>query len=139
MADALSDYLEKQILNFLKGTTFVAAPATLYVALYIATPTDADASGTEVSGGTYARKPITTSSGWSAISGGGASPNQISNAAVIDWTTTLPACTLVAWALYDAVTVGHEYWWGPLTGQPISVNAGDPTSFAIGALVVLLG
>lgn len=139
MADALSDYIEKQVLNWLKGTAFAGAPTTLYVALYTATPTDADASGTEVSGGTYARQPITTSSGWSAISGGGASPNQISNAAVIDWSTTLPACTLVAWALYNALSAGNELWWGPLTGQPISVNAGDPTSFAIGALVVKLG
>jgi hypothetical protein len=139
MADALSKYVEDSLLNWLKGSAYPGTLTTVYVALYTVTPTDTSASGTEVSGGTYARKPITCSTGWSAISGGGASPEVISNAAVIDWTTTLPTCTLVAWALYDAVTTGNELFWGPLTGQPISVNAGDPTSIAIGALVLNLG
>lgn len=133
-SNAMSSYLEDQVLNWMKGTTFAAAPATVYVALYTATPTDANASGTEVTGGTYSRKAVTTSTGWSAISGSG--PHTISNAGTIDWTTTLPACTLVAFAVYDASSAGNELFWGPLTGQPISVNAGDPTSFAAGALVI---
>lgn len=133
-SNAMSSYLEDQVLNWLKGTTFVAAPATVYVALYTATPTDANASGTEVTGGTYSRKAVTTSTGWSSISGSG--PHTISNSGTIDWTTTLPACTLVAFAIYDASSAGNELFWGPLTGQPISVNAGDPTSFAAGALVI---
>src|SRR5256885_9081106 len=68
----MSSYLEAQLLNWIKGTNFVAAPATLYVALYTANPTDANASGTEVSGNAYARVAVTSATGWSAITDSGA-------------------------------------------------------------------
>ncbi|WP_342428553.1 hypothetical protein [Paenibacillus sp. FSL L8-0158] len=41
----------------LRGTNFIA-PQTVYIALYISNPTDAD-TGQEVSGGGYARRAVT--------------------------------------------------------------------------------
>lgn len=38
---SISSYFEAQILNWLKGTSIVAAPATVYVALYTARSTSA--------------------------------------------------------------------------------------------------
>jgi len=50
----ISDYLENALINgTLRGTTY-PAPASVYVGLYTSDPTDAN-TGTEVSGGSYAR------------------------------------------------------------------------------------
>ena len=65
-----SAYLEDKMLNWMKGTAFGTAPTTVYVALFTTNPTADDGTGAvEVSGGAYVRQAITTSSGWSAISG----------------------------------------------------------------------
>lgn len=135
-AGGQSDYLNSQILNWLKGTTFAAAPATTYVALFTTAPTsDAGTGGTEVSGGSYARVGITSSSGWSAISGGGTVAEQISNAGVVTFAT--PSAnwgTVVAVGLYDALTVGNLLYFATITSQVI--NSGVVASFAVGALVI---
>lgn len=135
-AGGQSDYLNSAILNWLKGTTYPAAPATTYVALFTTAPTsDAGTGGTEVSGGSYARAAITSSSGWSSISGGGTSAEQISNAGVITFAT--PSAnwgTVVAVGLYDAVTAGNMLYFATITSQVI--NTGVVASFAGGALVI---
>ena len=135
---SMSSYLEDQLLNWIKGTTFVAAPATLYVALYTAAPNDASASGTEVSGNAYARVAITSSTGWSAIAAAGAGTgDSITNAGIITFPTPTPAGwgTVTGFALYDAVTVGNEIVWAALTASKV-INAGDTVSFAVGAISI---
>ena len=60
----LSDYLEDKLLDHvLRGTSYTS-PTTVYVGLYTTDPGD-DNSGTEVSGGSYARQvlSVTTASG----------------------------------------------------------------------------
>jgi len=57
MASA-SNWLEDAILNYFFRNQSVAQPTQLYLALYINDPTDAD-TGTEVSGGEYARQQVT--------------------------------------------------------------------------------
>ena len=52
-----SNYLEEAILNYFFRNQVVAQPTTIYLALYINDPTDAD-TGTEVSGGGYSRKQV---------------------------------------------------------------------------------
>lgn len=129
-------YLEDAILNWLKGAAFPTAPATLYVALYTAAPTDANASGTEVTGNAYARAAITTTTGWSTISNG-ANGDQVSNAGTVNFPTPTPAGwgTVTHWALYDAATLGNEIYWNALTASK-TINAGDTVQFAAGALVL---
>ena len=59
----LSDYLENKLLDHvLRGTSYTS-PTTVYVGLYTSDPAD-DNSGTEVSGGSYARQilAVTTAS-----------------------------------------------------------------------------
>lgn len=138
MAGNKSQYLENALLNWLKGTTFPAAPATLYIALFTTAPSNDTGSGAvEVSGGSYARASITTSSGWSAISGGGSSATaeQISNGGTLSFPTpTANWGTVVAIGVYDASTAGNLLYWNTITSQ--TVNSGSPVSFAAGALVV---
>jgi len=135
---SISSYFEAQILNWLKGTSIAASPATLYAALYTANPTDANASGTEVSGNAYARIGITSATGWSAITDNGAGNGSvISNSGIITFPTPTPAGwgTVTGFALYDALTVGNELFWAALTASKV-INAGDTVSFAIGALTI---
>ena len=138
MAGNKSQYFENALLNWLKGTAFPAAPATVYVALFTTAPSNDTGSGAvEVSGGAYARVSITTSSGWSAISGGGSSatPEQISNAATLTYpTATANWGTVVAIGLYDAASGGNLLYWNAITSQ--TINSGAVASFAAGALVV---
>ena len=53
MAGSKSDYLENEILDHVLGGADYSRPATVYIALYTAAPTDAG-GGTEVTGGSYA-------------------------------------------------------------------------------------
>ncbi len=53
-----SNWLEEAILNYFFRNQSVAQPTTVYLALYLNDPTDAD-TGTEVSGGGYSRKQVT--------------------------------------------------------------------------------
>lgn len=54
----MSNYLENALLNAVLRNTSYTSPSTVFVALYTSDPTDAG-SGTEVSGGSYARKSVT--------------------------------------------------------------------------------
>jgi len=130
-----SQYLENQALNWLKGTTFVAAPATVYVALFTTAPSDdAGTSAVEVSGGSYARIGITTSTGFSSISGAPSAPAQISNSGVVTFVTPTGSWgTVVAIGIYDAVSAGNLLYWNTVTSQ--AIGSGVVASFAIGALI----
>jgi hypothetical protein len=54
----MSNYLENALINATLRNTSYTSPATVYVGLYTTDPTDAD-TGTEVSGGSYARTAVT--------------------------------------------------------------------------------
>jgi hypothetical protein len=127
VADAFSTYINDQILTWLKGTNFVAAAATTYVALYTSDPTDADV-GVEVTGGSYARVAITNATGWSAIStsGGG---RVVSNAANVTFAApTANWGTVTHVGLRSALTAGNLWWYGPLN-SPVTINNGDPAFY----------
>jgi len=129
-----STYREDKQLNWMKGTAFGAAPATVYVALFTTAPADDGTGGVEVSGGSYARAAITTSTGFSAISGGTA-PHQISNAATVTFATpTANLGTIVAFGVYDALTTDNLLYSNTISSQVI--NNGVVASFAAGALIV---
>ena len=132
----ISQYLENSRMNWFKGTTYVAAPTTVYVALFTTAPTDDSGAGAvEVSGGSYARASITTSTGWSSISGAPSAPAQISNAGVITFATPSASWgTVLAIGIYDASTAGNLLTWGTITSQ--AIGSGVVATFAINALVL---
>jgi hypothetical protein len=122
-----SDYAENKINELLVGKTAFATP-TAHVALYTAAPSDAG-GGTEVSGGSYARK-ATTGSDWAASSGG-----SIANAAALTFPTASGSWgTVTHFGVLDASSSGNLLFWGALTASKV-VGSGDSFSFAIGTLV----
>jgi hypothetical protein len=124
MAGNLSDYLENKVLDHILGTTSYTMPADVYLALYTTTPTDST-SGTEVAGGSYARKVIT----FGASSSGAATNNTN-----VDF-TLMPTCTVTGIAILDALTSGNVLVYGGLTSSK-SVLSGDTLRISSGDLSI---
>ena len=122
MAGNLSNYLENKILDHFLGTTSYTMPADVYVALYTAAPNDAG-GGTEATGGSYARQIATFSS---------ASGGATSNDSNIDF-VSMPASTIVAIGVHDALTSGNLLVWGTLSSNK-ALDAGDTLRIATGDL-----
>jgi hypothetical protein len=122
MAGNLSNYLEDKLVDHFLGTTSYSAPANVYVALYTVAPDDTG-GGTEVTGGSYARQEGT----FSASSGGATS-----NDGNIDF-TGMPAATVVAIGVHDALTSGNLLLWGTLAANK-TTDAGDTLRIATGDL-----
>lgn len=128
---AFSNYLENKILDHtLRGASGAyTAPTTIYVGLFTASPTDAN-SGTEVSGGSYARQSITF--------GTAASSGAISNTATVTFPTASANWgTITHIGLYDNSTSGNLMYWGAVTVSK-TITTGDTFSIAIGNLTITL-
>ena len=118
------------VLNVLRGTNL--SGVTPFVGLLSAAPSSDADSGTELSGGGYARQSVT----FTAPATDSGNVRKIDNSADI----TFPVATanwpeVVAAALYTASTGGSMLYWGSLA-TPRTVPAGDVLRFAAGALVV---
>lgn len=123
-----TDYLENKVLDHTTGKTSYTMPS-VWVGLFTATPGDAG-GGTEVTGGSYARK-ATTGTDWAVASGGATS-----NAAVLTFPTPSAPWGTVGWfGLFDASTSGNLLRWAALTTAK-DIGAGDVASFPIGNLVL---
>jgi len=124
----MSNYLENALINATLRNTSYTSPTTVYVGLYLTDPTDAN-TGTEVSGGSYARTAVT----FGAPSNGAA----LNNAAV-----EFPQCT-VTWGtvafigILDASTAGNLLYHTPLDVSK-TIDVGDIFKIAIGSLSVTL-
>jgi hypothetical protein len=118
-----SNYLEDKIIDHMLRNQAFTPPSTLYLALYTDDPTDAD-TGTEVSGGSYARQAVTLS----AASGGASS-----NSADITFPqATANWGTITHVGIRDAATGGNLLMHSALdesktinNGDTFKVNAGD--------------
>jgi hypothetical protein len=130
----MSDYLEVQLRAHIFRTATFTKPTALWVGLFTVTPTDVAASGTEVSGGSYARQNLAPlDANWTAAS---TTDGITTNASAITFSPAPSANwgTIVAFAIFDASTAGNMLIWGPISPGK-TVNNGDPApSFAIGAL-----
>ena len=125
MAGNLSNYLENKVLDHILGTTSYTMPTT-YLALYTVAPTDST-SGTEVTGGSYARQ---------AISFNAASSGAATNDANVDF-SGMPTATVVAVAICDDLTSGNILIYGSLTSSR-SVVSGDTLRISSGDLSISL-
>lgn len=124
----LSDYAENGIINlFLNNTSFTAV-ATPYVSLHTANPAD-DASGTEVSGGSYAR--VNSASSWPTASGTGGSINN--NADINFAEATASWGTVTHFGVWDAASSGNMLFYGSLTSSK-TIGSGDTAKFPSGDL-----
>jgi len=122
MANNLTNTAENLILDHFLGVTAYTFDSTVFVGLYTVAPTDST-SGTEVTGGSYARQAIT----FAAASGGATS-----NTTDVDF-TGMPAATTVAVAVHTASTGGTMLMYGTLTTNK-TTDAGDTLRIAAGDL-----
>lgn len=128
-----SDFLENELLDHVFGNAAYSAPATVYVALFTAAPNDAG-GGTEVSGGSYARKAVTNNAtNWPAASGGA----KANGTDIVFVTATASWGTVTHFAIFDAATSGNMLGWGALAASK-AIGNGDTAQFATGELDITL-
>lgn len=122
-----TDYLENALLNHVLRNVSYTSPATVYVGLFTAAPTDAG-GGTEVSGNGYARKAVTF--------GAPSTPGTVSNSAEVTFDTATPSGwgTITHFGIFDALSGGNLLRWNALSGGSKTIAAGDAPRFPIGAL-----
>lgn len=118
MANNLTDYSKKKLLDHINGVASFTMPATVYVALFSADPTKAGILTNELTGNGYARKSFTMP----AVTSGQASV--ASNADVVFNTATGTWATATHVGIMDASTAGNMLWFGPL-GTAKTVTAND--------------
>jgi len=124
----ISTYLENALINAtLRATTFTS-PSTVYVSLWTSDPTDAG-SGTEVSGGSYARQSVTFGAPSSGLS---------TNNADVTFPTATGSWGTVGWiGINDAVSSGNLLYHTPLDVAK-AITTGDVFKIATGNLSVEL-
>lgn len=130
---SFSNFLELEILDHVFGAASYSAPATLYFALFTATPSDAG-GGTEATGGSYARVAVTNNATNFPAASGGAK----SNGTAITFPTASAAWgTVVAMGVFDASSGGNLLAWAALTTSK-TISGGDTPSFPAGDFDVTL-
>ena len=124
----ISNFLENAIINAtLRNTTYTSV-ATVYVSLWTSDPTDAG-SGTEVSGGSYARTAVTFASPSNGVT---------TNSADVTFPTATAAWGTVGWiGINDASTSGNLLYHSPLDTSK-TIDTGDIFKISTGNLSVTL-
>ncbi len=125
---AMSNYLENALINATLRNTSYTSPAAVYVALFTTDPTDAG-TGTEVTGGSYARQAATFTS-----------PSNGSSTLAAD--VTFPTATgnwgtVTHFGIYDASTSGNLLYHGALNNSK-NIQTGDILRIQVNNLTVTL-
>jgi hypothetical protein len=124
----MSNYLENALINATLRNTSYTSPATVYISLHTADPTDAG-TGTEVSGGSYIRQSATfavPSNGASASNADITFPQATGNWGTIGWI-----------GIWDAETTGNLLYHTALDASK-AIDTGDIFKIASGSLTVTL-
>lgn len=130
MANGLSDFLENKILNLVLKNTSYTPPATVYLSLHTADPTDVG-NGAEVTptGTAYARQVAT----FGTVANG-----SVTNATDILFpVATANYGTVSHIALWDASSAGNMLFSGSLAASK-TINNGDQFKIASGNLTITL-
>lgn len=122
---AASDYLESELLDHVLAIGAYTAPTNVYLALFTTDPTDAD-TGTEVSGGGYARQ---------VLAFGGTGGSRSNTGAVAFTATGADFGNITHVGIYDALSGGNLLFHGALT-TPRNVLDGSTITFGIGDVTV---
>ena len=124
----MSNYLENGLLNAVLRSTSYTSPATVYVGLYTSDPGEGN-TGTEVSGGSYARKDVTF---------GAPSNGVCTNSAAVEFAQATASWGTVSHVgLLDAITSGNLLFYTDITTSK-TIESGDIFKIAAGSLSVTL-
>lgn len=139
-AGALTDYAENKVIDALLRGQSLAAPVTFYIRLNTTACSDS-ASGTEVTGGSYARVAVTSSlANWAGTQAAASTTastgtgGTTSNNGAISFTTPSAGwgtVTSVEWM--DAASGGNSWICTTLTVSK-TINSGDSVSFPAASL-----
>lgn len=124
----MSNYLENALINATLRNTSYTSPSTVYVGLFTTDPTDAG-TGTEVTGGSYARQSVTFAAPSNGVSA--------SNAAVEFPQATASWGTITHIGILDALTSGNLLYHTALDVSK-TIDNGDIFKIASGSLTVTL-
>ena len=124
----MSNYLENALINATLRNTSYTSPSAVYISLHTADPTDAG-TGTEVSGGSYARQSATF----------GAPSNGVSTTtADISFPQASGSWGTIGWiGIWDASTSGNMLYHTALDVSK-AIDTGDIFKIAAGSLTVTL-
>lgn len=124
---AFSNYLENKILLHVLDNTSYTSPTTVYLGLHTADPTDAG-TGTEVSGGSYARQSVAFT----------VTDNAATNDSAIEFPTATGSWGTVGWVgIWDNLTSGNLLFHGSLTNSK-TIASGDVFRVPAGDLDITL-
>jgi hypothetical protein len=123
-----TQYLENKILDHVLNNTSYSSPTTVYVGLFTTAPTDTT-SGTEVSGGSYARQVLSVSTASDGV--------VTSDADVTFPQATASWGTIVALGIHDALSSGNLLMYTDLTTSK-TIDEGDILKVSTGSLTVTL-
>jgi len=124
----ISNYLENALINVTLRNTAYTAPTLVYVGLYTTDPTDAN-TGTEVSGGSYARTAVTFAAPSNGVT---------TNSADVTFPTSSGSWGTVGWiGILDASTAGNLLYHTPLDVSK-TISSGDIFKISTGNLSVTL-
>lgn len=124
---SFSNYLETKVLAHTFSNTAYTSPSTVYVGLFTSSPSE-DGSGTEVSGGSYARQ-----SGAFTTSG-----NTATTSAAIEFpTATASWGTITHIGIYDASSAGNLLAYAALTASK-AIASGDVFRIPAGDIDITL-
>lgn len=127
MAGSKSNYYENAVLDVLGGTS-ITAPATVYIALFTASPTETGSGGTEATGGSYARVAVTNNAtNWPAASSGAKS----NGTDIVFPTATAAWGTITSFGIFDSSSSGNCFYYGDLVASKV-VGLGDIFKFLTG-------
>lgn len=133
---SFSDFIEKELLDHVFGNAAYSAPATLYIALSTADPTDSGGSIAEPAD-TYARQAVTNNATeWPAATGTTPTLKDHANAVIFP-TATASWGTITHYAIFDAVSGGNMLAHATLDSSVVIGN-GDTFVFAAGNIKIQL-
>ena len=123
-----SNYLENKVLDHVLRNVSYSSPTTVYVGLYTSDPTDAG-SGTEVSGGSYARQALSVTT---------ASAGIVTSSADINFPQATASWGSVGYiGILDALSSGNLLMHTVLTTAK-TIDTGDILKISSGNLMVTL-
>lgn len=123
-----TDYLENKLLDHVLRNVSYTAPTTSYVGLFTAAPTDT-LSGTEVSGGSYARQVLSVTT---------ASAGIVTSSADVNFPqATASWGTISAIGIFDALSSGNLLMYTTLTTSK-TIDDGDILKISTNNLTVTL-
>lgn len=124
----MSNYLENSLINAVLRNTSYTSPTTVYVGLYTSNPDEGN-TGTEVSGGSYARKDVTFGSPTNGVA---------TNSAAVEFAQATASWGTVSHVgLLDAITSGNLLFYTDLTTSK-TIENGDIFKIAAGSFSVTL-